>query len=171
VRLIEEQRPYLGVIFCRTKRRAKALNEALQELGYVSDELHGDLSQAKREQVMKRFRDAKLQLLVATDVAARGLDVEGVTHVFNYDVPQDVDSYIHRIGRTARAGGEGLAITLVVPSERPEMAAIEQGINQKLERERGSASGVSLHGDSAEVRPDRQGAGRSGGRRNDRDSR
>ncbi|GGD93364.1 hypothetical protein GCM10010911_59950 [Paenibacillus nasutitermitis] len=169
VRLLEEHRPYLGVIFCRTKRRAKALNEGLQELGYVSDELHGDLSQAKREQVMKRFRDAKLQFLVATDVAARGLDVEGVTHVFNYDVPQDVDSYIHRIGRTARAGGEGLAITLVVPNDRIEMAAIEHGINQKLERERGS--GVGLHAEASEVKPDRQGAGRSGGRRNDRDAR
>jgi ATP-dependent RNA helicase DeaD len=83
--------------------------------GYSSDELHGDLSQAKREQVMKRFREAKLQILVATDVAARGLDVEGITHVFNYDIPQDVESYIHRIGRTGRAGEKGLAITLATP--------------------------------------------------------
>lgn len=102
--MIEEHNPFLAIIFCRTKRRATTLNEALLAHGYQSDELHGDLSQAKREAVMKRFREAKLQLLVATDVAARGLDVEGVTHVFNYDMPHDVESYIHRIGRTGRAG-------------------------------------------------------------------
>ncbi|MDB4866067.1 MAG: hypothetical protein JWR03_400 [Cohnella sp.] len=135
-RLIDEQNPFLAMIFCRTKRRASTLNEALQELGYNSDELHGDLSQSKREQVMNRFREAKLQLLVATDVAARGLDVEGVTHVFNYDIPQDVDSYIHRIGRTGRAGGSGLAVTFVVPRDQPELAAIENGIGQTLERRR-----------------------------------
>lgn len=137
-RLIDEQQPYLGLIFCRTKRRAKALNEDLQALGYNSDELHGDLSQAKREQVMKRFRDAKLHLLVATDVAARGLDVEGVTHVFNYDIPHDAESYIHRIGRTGRAGEKGLAITLFVPKDKPELAAIEKGINQSIPREGGT---------------------------------
>ncbi|WMT38966.1 DEAD/DEAH box helicase [Paenibacillus sp. D2_2] len=101
--LIEQQRPYLAVVFCRTKRRASKLNQELQEQGYASDELHGDLSQAKREQVMKKFRDAKLQILVATDMAARGLDIEGVTHVFNYDIPADAEYYIHRIGRTGRA--------------------------------------------------------------------
>ncbi|WP_326998726.1 DEAD/DEAH box helicase [Cohnella kolymensis] len=134
VNLLELTQPYLSIIFCRTKRRAAVLNQALQELGYASDELHGDLSQAKREKVMKQFRDAKLQLLVATDVAARGLDVEGVTHVFNYDIPQDVDSYIHRIGRTGRAGESGLAITLVAPKDRRELADIENGIQQAMER-------------------------------------
>ena len=91
--LLQEQRPFLAIIFCRTKIRAKKLNEALIANGYESDELHGDLTQAKREKAMKRFRDAKIQLLVATDVAARGLDVEGVTHVFNYDIPHDVELY------------------------------------------------------------------------------
>lgn len=134
--IIDEQRPYLAVVFCRTKRRASTLNAALQEAGYDSDELHGDLSQAKREQVMKRFREAKLQLLVATDVAARGLDVEGVTHVFNYDIPHDVESYIHRIGRTGRAGGKGLAVTMVAPKDRRELEQIENGIKQKLERKK-----------------------------------
>ena len=98
--LIDKYRPFLAVIFCRTKRRASTLNEALIAQGYNSDELHGDLSQSKREQVMKRFREAKLQLLVATDVAARGLDVEGVTHVFNYDIPEDVESYPASPSRT-----------------------------------------------------------------------
>lgn len=134
--MIEQYRPFLAIIFCRTKRRASTLNEALLAHGYQSDELHGDLSQAKREAVMKRFRDAKLQLLVATDVAARGLDVEGVTHVFNYDIPHDVESYIHRIGRTGRAGGNGMAITFASPRDRGELEKIEQGISLRLKRTR-----------------------------------
>ncbi|MFE4712162.1 DEAD/DEAH box helicase [Paenibacillus sp. NPDC056722] len=134
--LIERDRPYLAMIFCRTKRRVSKLNETLRQAGYECDELHGDLSQAKREAVMKRFRDAKLQLLVATDVAARGLDVEGVTHVFNYDMPLDVDSYIHRIGRTGRAGGKGLAITFASPRDHQGLDMIEQGISQRLDRRR-----------------------------------
>ena len=132
--LIDQYRPYLAIIFCRTKIRAIKLNEALRQNGYDSDELHGDLSQAKREQVMKRFREAKVQLLVATDVAARGLDVEGVTHVFNYDIPQDVESYIHRIGRTGRAGDKGLAITLVAPKDQEKLANIERGIKAAIKR-------------------------------------
>lgn len=136
VHLIEQHRPFLAIIFCRTKRRAKKLNENLKALGYATDELHGDLSQSKREQVMKRFRDAKIQLLVATDVAARGLDVEGVTHVFNYDIPHDAESYVHRIGRTGRAGEEGLAFTLVAPKDRQYLTLIEKGINQSLEKQR-----------------------------------
>ncbi|WP_206107287.1 DEAD/DEAH box helicase [Paenibacillus apii] len=134
--LIDRDRPYLAIIFCRTKRRVSKLNEALIEAGYDCDELHGDLSQNKREAVMKTFREAKLQLLVATDVAARGLDVEGVTHVFNYDMPLDVDSYIHRIGRTGRAGGKGLAITFASPRDRAGLEMIERGISQRLERRR-----------------------------------
>ena len=149
VQLLETTQPYLAIIFCRTKRRASTLNEALQQMGYDSDELHGDLSQMKREQVMKRFRDAKLQLLVATDVAARGLDVEGVTHVFNYDVPQDVESYIHRIGRTGRAGEKGLAITLYAPKDKHELADIENGIQMVLERR--TEEGASLSGGALET--------------------
>jgi ATP-dependent RNA helicase DeaD len=132
--MIDQYRPYLAIVFCRTKRRANALNAALAERGYESDELHGDLSQAKREQVMKRFRDAKLQILVATDVAARGLDVEGITHVFNYDIPADVESYIHRIGRTGRAGQTGVAITFVTPRDRMALQLIERGIGLSLEK-------------------------------------
>ncbi|MBH5318175.1 DEAD/DEAH box helicase [Paenibacillus sp. GSMTC-2017] len=133
IHLLEKHQPYLAVVFCRTKVRAKKLNEALQDLGYASDELHGDLTQAKREQVMKRFRDARLQILVATDVAARGLDVEGVTHVYNFDVPMDGESYIHRIGRTGRAGHEGMAVTLATHYDVNKLADIEKGINARLE--------------------------------------
>ena len=134
--MIDQYRPFLAIIFCRTKRRAQTLNEALLAHGYASDELHGDLSQAKREAVMKRFREAKLQLLVATDVAARGLDVEGVTHVFNYDMPHDVESYIHRIGRTGRAGESGLAVTFAAPKDQMALDRIEQGISLRLKRVR-----------------------------------
>ncbi|MEC0246933.1 DEAD/DEAH box helicase, partial [Paenibacillus chitinolyticus] len=134
-RAIDTDKPYLAMIFCRTKRRAASLNADLQERGYKSDELHGDLSQAKREQVMKRFRDASIQLLVATDVAARGIDVEGVTHVFNYDIPHDAQSYIHRIGRTGRAGQTGVAVTFASPRDQVYVDQIEQGIRQQLRRQ------------------------------------
>jgi len=134
--LIDEYRPYLGIVFCHTKKRATAVTSALVQKGYAVDELHGDLSQPQREQVMKRFRDAKIQILVATDIAARGLDVEGVTHVFNFDIPRDVDSYIHRIGRTGRAGETGMAITLIDPHEQPLVRMIEQGISTSIERHR-----------------------------------
>ncbi|RAP74127.1 hypothetical protein DL346_23950 [Paenibacillus montanisoli] len=169
-RLLEEHNPYLGVIFCRTKKRVNAVNEYLQENGFNSAELHGDLSQAKREQVMKRFRDAKIHLLVATDVAARGLDVEGVTHVFNFDIPENAESYIHRIGRTGRAGEEGLAITLVSPHDRHELAAIERGIHQTIPRENiNGGKGRAFPQDSdlqLDEKPERQGGARRGaGRR------
>lgn len=131
--LIQEHRPFLAIIFCRTKVRAKKLHDALIASGYESDELHGDLTQSKREKAMKRFRDAKTQFLVATDVAARGLDVEGVTHVYNYDIPHDAESYVHRIGRTGRAGGDGVAITLVAPKDMDFLRMIEKGIGQTFD--------------------------------------
>ncbi|WP_421385074.1 DEAD/DEAH box helicase [Bacillus salacetis] len=135
VELIKEYQPYLAVIFCRTKRRVTKLYEALVSYGFTCDELHGDLSQAKREKVMKRFRDSEFQLLIATDVAARGLDVEGVTHVFNYDVPEDADSYVHRIGRTGRAGEKGLAVTFYSPAQKDQLAQIEKELNIRLPKQ------------------------------------
>ncbi|MBT2638343.1 DEAD/DEAH box helicase [Bacillus sp. ISL-39] len=150
--LIESLRlyqPFLGVIFCRTKRRVSKLNDVLKANHFNCDELHGDLSQAKREQVMKRFREAKIQYLIATDVAARGLDVEGVTHVFNYDIPLDTESYIHRIGRTGRAGSEGLALTFYSPKDRPQLDQIETELNIRIEKKNmGNAkTGESKNGD------------------------
>lgn len=129
IKLLESHRPYLAVIFCRTKRRVSKLYSALREKGFLCDELHGDLSQAKREQTMKRFREREIKYLIATDVAARGLDIEGVTHVFNYDIPQDSESYIHRIGRTGRAGMTGLAITLYSSADRSTLDSIENELN------------------------------------------
>lgn len=134
MKVMQEEQPFLAVIFCRTKRRVSKLNEALQEAGFNSEELHGDISQAKRERVMKNFREARLQYLVATDVAARGLDIEGVTHVFNYDIPEDAESYIHRIGRTGRAGEHGLAITFIATKDLKLLAEIESAISMKIER-------------------------------------
>lgn len=125
-KLIDEFRPYLAIVFCRTKNRAISLNADLLGRGYNSDELHGDLTQAKRERVMKSFRNAKIQILVATDIAARGIDVEGVTHVINYDIPDDVDSYIHRIGRTGRIGNLGMAVTLVTHRDQDSLAMIDR---------------------------------------------
>ncbi|WP_313799348.1 DEAD/DEAH box helicase [Cytobacillus sp.] len=137
IHFIETHRPYLAVIFCRTKRRVSKLYEVLKSKGFACDELHGDLSQAKREQVMKRFREAEFQLLIATDVAARGLDIDGVTHVFNYDIPQDAESYVHRIGRTGRAGMKGLAITFYSSADRPALDLIEKELRISIQKQTG----------------------------------
>ncbi|MCR8844196.1 DEAD/DEAH box helicase [Paenibacillus sp. SC116] len=164
---LDEQNPFQAVIFCRTKRRASALNEALLEAGYNSDELHGDLSQLKREQVMKRFRDTKLQFLIATDVAARGLDVEGVTHVFNYDIPQDAESYVHRIGRTGRAGAKGVAITFVTAKDRPYLLQIQRVPGFRIDNALGAGKSKGGKSDrykesaSSGKRTARRGAGRN----------
>lgn len=131
---MQAHNPYLGLIFCRTRLRADLVTDELQTRGYNVAVLHGELSQQKREQVMKRFREAKLQYLVATDVAARGIDVEGVTHVYNYDCPHDVESYVHRIGRTGRAGQTGVAVTFVTPRDRDYLRLIEEGINAQISK-------------------------------------
>ncbi|NHM31616.1 DEAD/DEAH box helicase [Neobacillus terrae] len=154
MKLIETHRPFLAVIFCRTKRRVSKLYEVLRANGYQCDELHGDLSQAKREQVMERFRKAEIQLLIATDVAARGLDVEGVTHVFNYDIPQDTESYIHRIGRTGRAGQKGLAITLYSAKDKEALYSIEKDLNITIKKENSEQS-VSPEDKNGDERVDR----------------
>lgn len=135
IHLIRTQQPFMAVIFCRTKRRVSKLFGILKNEGFLCDELHGDLSQAKRERVMKNFREAKVQLLVATDVAARGLDVEGVTHVYNYDIPEDAESYIHRIGRTGRAGMDGLATTLFTANDLALLAEIENDLKISIPKE------------------------------------
>lgn len=130
--LIKKQNPYLAIVFCLTKQRSIEVAAYLTAQGVDCEELHGDLSQNKREQVMKRFREAKFQVLVATDLAARGLDVEGITHVYNYDIPHDADSYIHRIGRTGRAGEKGMAVTLATSRDRHYVATIEKAIKSTL---------------------------------------
>lgn len=124
-----------GIIFCRTKRGVDELVVALEARGYFADALHGDLSQQQRDRVMKRFRDGKTELLIATDVAARGLDINNVTHVINFDIPQDPVSYVHRIGRTGRVGRKGVAITLILPKEYRQLRLIENLIKSRIRRQ------------------------------------
>lgn len=131
-RLIDMDSPELAIIFGRTKRRVDELAEGLQKRGYTAEGLHGDLSQNQRDNVMRKFRDGSIDVLVATDVAARGLDVSGVTHVINFDLPQDPESYVHRIGRTGRAGKEGAAYTFVTPREIDHLNFIEKLTRQKI---------------------------------------
>jgi ATP-dependent RNA helicase DeaD len=132
-KLLGELQPYLAIIFVNTQKRVEQVTEELQLQGLEAKALHGGLSQNKREQLMEAFRQVKFQYLICTDIAARGVDVEGVTHVVNYDLPSDSESYIHRVGRTGRAGEEGTAITFVSPRQRSVMLKIEKAIKQKIE--------------------------------------
>ncbi len=121
-----------GIVFCRTKAETQDVADQLIKDGYNADALHGDLSQAQRDLVMKRFRSRTLQMLVATDVAARGIDVNNVTHVINYNLPEDAENYTHRSGRTARAGKSGIAIAIVTPKEAFKIRDIERIIQNKF---------------------------------------
>ncbi|MFV0470117.1 MAG: DEAD/DEAH box helicase [Dysgonomonas sp.] len=123
-----------GIIFCRTRRETQEIADKLIQDGYNADSLHGDLSQAQRDYVMQKFRMKSLQLLVATDVAARGLDVDSLTHVINYGLPDDIESYTHRSGRTGRAGKTGTSISIVHVKEKGKIREIEKIINKKFEQ-------------------------------------
>jgi len=133
-RLLDIQSPDLSIVFARTKRRVDEISEALSKRGYSAEGIHGDLTQSKRDSVLRQFKDGTIEVLVATDVAARGLDISGVTHVFNFDIPQDPESYVHRVGRTGRAGKSGLAITLVTPREIGMLRLIESVIKRRIIR-------------------------------------
>ena len=132
-RVLDSEDIDLAILFCRTKKGVDELAEALQARGYLAGGLHGDLPQQQRDRVMNAFRGKEIELLVATDVAARGIDVGSVSHVINYDIPQDTESYVHRIGRTGRAGKTGVALTLVTPREMKQLRSIEEEIHQRLE--------------------------------------
>ncbi|AIY04394.1 ATP-dependent RNA helicase [Planococcus sp. PAMC 21323] len=132
-RLLNVQQPELAIVFGRTKRRVDELAKALNIRGYLAEGIHGDLSQAKRMSVLKQFKAGKIDILVATDVAARGLDISGVSHVYNFDIPQDPESYVHRIGRTGRAGKKGVAVTFVTPREMGYLAIVERTTKKKME--------------------------------------
>ena len=125
-RLIDVQDPDLTIVFGRTKRRVDELSRGLVARGYNAAGIHGDLSQDRRTKIMKQFKRGEMDILVATDVAARGLDISGVTHVYNYDIPSDPDSYVHRIGRTGRAGHHGVSLTFVTPNEMDYLREIEK---------------------------------------------
>ncbi len=123
-----------GIVFCRTKAETQEVADSLIKDGYSADALHGDLSQSQRDFVMKRFRSHTLQMLVATDVAARGIDVSDVTHVINYNLPEDVENYTHRTGRTARAGKSGIAIAIITSKDGGKIKDIERIIKKKFEK-------------------------------------
>ena len=127
--LIADEDPELAIVFMRTKRGADRLAKRLRGAGIDVQEIHGDLRQSKRDSVMKGFRGSKFKVLIATDLASRGIDVTGVSHIFNHDIPEDADSYVHRIGRTARMGAVGRAFTLVTPEQGSELSRIEKLIN------------------------------------------
>ncbi|MEG0234591.1 DEAD/DEAH box helicase [Cetobacterium sp.] len=126
--LLNDTNPFMGIIFCRTKVRVDSLEEELSSRGYSCQKLHSDIPQAKREKIMKAFKDVEFQFLVATDVAARGVDITGVTHIFNYDITEDVESYIHRIGRTGRAGEKGESYLFVTDKNEGMLNDIENTI-------------------------------------------
>lgn len=131
-RILDSLEDYYGMIFCRTKVDAKSLADELNVRGYPSDSLHGDMSQQQRDITMKNFKNKKINMLVCTDVAARGIDVDNLTHVINFGLPQDIESYVHRIGRTGRAGMKGIAITLIEPSERYRLRMVENNTKARI---------------------------------------
>ncbi|MFD4788520.1 DEAD/DEAH box helicase [Streptomyces sp. NPDC058459] len=135
-RLLDVESPEAAIVFCRTRDQVDQLSETLNGRGYRAEALHGGLSQEQRDRVMGRLRGGTADLLVATDVAARGIDVEHLTHVINYDVPSAPESYVHRIGRVGRAGREGVAITLAEPRESRMLKAIERATGRKVPLEK-----------------------------------
>lgn len=133
-RLIDMYNPKLSIVFCNTKRKVDELVTSLQARGYTADGLHGDLKQSQRDAVMGKFRTGVIDILVATDVAARGLDVDDIDLVFNFDMPQDEEYYVHRIGRTARAGRDGMALSFVAGRDIHKLRDIQRFTNTKIPR-------------------------------------
>jgi len=135
-RILDLEEDFYGMVFCRTKIQCDELSHRLADRGYGSEALHGDLTQGQREQVLKKFRNRRINVLCATDVAARGIDVEGLTHVINFSLPQDPEAYVHRIGRTGRAGKEGTAVTFITPEEYRKLSYIERVSKTRIRKER-----------------------------------
>ena len=135
-RIIDREVSFYGVIFCRTKVQCEEIANKLISRGYDAQALHGDLSQREREVILKRMKEKRLSILVATDVASRGLDIQELTHVINYSIPEDPEIYIHRVGRTGRAGHEGTAITFITPRETRRFNFIKKATSSEIEKER-----------------------------------
>lgn len=134
-RVIDTEPEFYGIVFCRTKMETDEIASKLLEMGYDAEAIHGDITQSQRELILKKFKLRKITILVATDVAARGIDVNDLTHVINYNLPQDPESYVHRIGRTGRAGKHGTAITIVSPREKRDLMFIERLTKSPIRRE------------------------------------
>jgi len=133
-RIIDIEKDFYGLVFCRTKIDVDTTAHHLMERGYGADALHGDMTQSQREKILNKFKKRLLNVLVATDVAARGIDVQNLTHVINFSLPQDPESYIHRIGRTGRAGKEGIAITFITPEEYRKLQFIQRGAKTDIRK-------------------------------------
>jgi ATP-dependent RNA helicase DeaD len=133
-RIIDIEEDFYGLVFCRTKRDTDTVARHLTERGYDADALHGDISQAQREKILDKFKRKTINILVATDVAARGIDVQDLTHVINYALPNDPQAYVHRIGRTGRAGKQGMAITFITPAEYRRLQYIQQRAKTDIRR-------------------------------------
>ena len=134
-RLLKREKPEQAIVFCRTKRGTDRLHRQLSRSFEECGSMHGDMQQRERDRVLQRLRDRKLKILVATDVVGRGIDISTISHIINYDVPQDCDDYVHRVGRTGRMGRDGIAFTFVVPGEGEVLTSIEQRINKQLKRD------------------------------------
>jgi len=135
-RIIDIEDDFYGLIFCRTKVDVDQIASHLKDRGYDAEALHGDISQAQREKILNKFKKKKINVLVATDVAARGIDIQDLSHVINYAIPQDPDSYVHRIGRTGRAGKEGTAITFITPQEYRKLMYIQKAARTDIRKEK-----------------------------------
>jgi ATP-dependent RNA helicase DeaD len=135
LKLLERERPEQAIVFCRTKRETDRVYNRLRRKLEGVDCIHGDMQQQARDRVMRQFRDGVVRVLVATDVVGRGIDVSGISHIINFDIPQSSDDYVHRVGRTGRMGREGVAYTFVTTEQGPELTRIEMLINRLLKRE------------------------------------
>jgi len=131
-RVLEQEDPPITIVFCNTKAAARKLAKRLYALRINAKEIHGDLVQWKRDRVMEGFRRHQIKVLVATDLASRGIDVSAISHIINYDIPEDPHNYVHRVGRTARMGAKGVAITFVAPDEGKELTSVEMLINREI---------------------------------------
>ncbi len=131
--IMNKENPFMAIIFCRTKARVEKLEEKLDERGYNVQKLHSDIPQVKREKILKSFRAAEIQYLVATDVASRGLDITGVTHIFNYDTPEQAETYVHRVGRTGRGGEKGRSYIFTTPKDKKVFEEIEGLLKKKID--------------------------------------
>lgn len=165
--IIDEERMDSAIVFLRTKHRTDRVARALKRKGHKAAAIHGDRSQKQRQAALDGFKQGRYKFLVATDVAARGLDIQGISHVINYDIPENPDDYIHRIGRTARAKQEGDAVTFVAPDQYNELAQIERAMGRTIPRVEwpGAAPLISLYGAEEEAARQRRGMRRPAKRR------
>ncbi|MDH4130126.1 MAG: DEAD/DEAH box helicase [Spirochaetota bacterium] len=135
-RIVDIEEDFYGLIFCRTKKDADTISHRLNDRGYETDVLHGDISQSQREKTLDKFKKKQTNILVATDVAARGIDIQNLSHVINFSLPQDAESYVHRIGRTGRAGKKGIAITFITPDEYRKLMVIKKATKTDIRSEK-----------------------------------